>query len=273
MTESSSSPLVVHRETLLLEAALASEMLGQGLTALRCYTFADKGRFFGGMFALTVGLERVLKLAWIISKVEEDGRFPTDGELRDVGHNIKDLLGLARTINDAKRLGVDLSKVDDGLCVEIVDLLSAFARHARYYNINALTGSKKPKDEEPLAAWDRVVGVEVVGRHHQNTRRMQESLAFSKKLSDVRGIVVSHVLEDGTHVTDLATLTKASALRETKQKYSVYYTLCIVEFAVEVLEALDRRQTPSIYLFEHFRRFNTLDRKAVLRRKKWNEAR
>lgn len=82
---------------------------------------------------------------------------------------------------------------------------------------------------------------------------------------------MSHVLEDGTPVTDLASLTKASVLAKTKQKYSVYYTLCVIEFAVKVLETLDRRQSPAIYLFEHFRRFNTLDRKAVLRRKKWNE--
>lgn len=172
----------------------------------------------------------MLKLAWIISKVEEEGRFPTDRELRDVGHDIKDLLGVARTINGAKKLSADPSKVDDDLCTEIVDLLTAFAMRARCYNLDVLTGSKKPKGEEPLAAWDRIVGAEVVSRHHRNTRRMKESLAFSESGTDVPGIVVSHVLE-----------------------------------------TLDRRQSPVIYLFEHFGRFNTLDRKAVLRRKKWNE--
>lgn len=272
MSEPSISPLEVHRETLLLEAALASEMLGQGLTALRCYTFAEKGLFFAGMFTLTIGLERVLKLAWLVSKVEDDGRFPTNDELKKVGHNIKDLLRLARTINVAKNLGASPSKVDDSLCEKIIDLLSAFARHARYYNLDALTGSTKPKDEEPLAAWDRIVGIEVVSRHHRTTRKMEGSLAFAKAVTDIPGIVVSHVLEDGTHATDLETLTKASVLAGTKQKYSTYYTLCIIEFAVEVLEALDRRQSPPIYLFEHFRRFNTLSRKAVLRRKKWSDA-
>lgn len=150
------------------------------------------------------------------------------------------------------------------------ELLSRFARYARYYNFDSMTGSLGSGDEEPLAAWDRVVGTEVVKRHHRRTKRHRKAVAFGNALAGVPGIVVSHVLEDGTHATDTDVLTAAAVTIETKQKYSVYYVLCIVEFCVEVLEALDRRQNRPIYVSECFRVFNTLDRTAVLRRKRWN---
>ena len=46
-----SAQLDVDRESLLLETSLAASCLGNGLTEIRRYSFADKGRFFGGMFA------------------------------------------------------------------------------------------------------------------------------------------------------------------------------------------------------------------------------
>lgn len=270
MGTANKSPVEVHREGLLLEGALASDALGHGLTALRSYDFADKGRFFSGMFALTIGLERVLKLIFLISTAQDNGRFPTNKELKGVGHDVESLVALARSTNEAKSLGVDTAKIDDALCTAIIELLSRFARYARYYNLDSMTGSLGSGDEEPLAAWDRVVGTEVVRRHHRRTKRHRDAVAFGNALAGVPGIVVSHVLEDGTHATDTGVLTTAAVTIETKQKYSVYYVLCIVEFCVEVLETLDRRQNPPIYVSEYFRIFNTLDRAAVLRRKRWN---
>lgn len=67
MRNANDSPVEMHREGLLLEGALASDALGHGLTALRSHDFADKGRFFSGMFPLTIGLERVLKRAPLLA--------------------------------------------------------------------------------------------------------------------------------------------------------------------------------------------------------------
>lgn len=270
MADSHNSPIETNREGLLLEGALASDALGHGITALRSYDFADKGRFFSGMFLLTIGLERLLKLIFLISEAENHGHFPDNKQLKDAGHDIGTLMERARSVNQTNSLEIDTNKIDDELCRKIVDQLSLFAKYTRYYNLDTLTGSKGTAKEEPLATWDRVVGVEVVKRHHRKTRRHREALFYGKALAGMPGVVVSHFLEDGTHVTDTSALTEAAVYIETKQKYSLYYTLCIIEFCVEVLEALDQRQVPPIYLYEYFRIFNTLDRKAVLRRKKWN---
>ncbi len=155
MVRANNSPVEVHREGLLLEGALASDALGHGLTALRSYDFADKGRFFSGMFALTIGLERLLKLVFLISKAEDSGRFPNNKELKDVGHDVGCLITLARSINEDKSLGADTTKVDDELCAAIIELFSRFAKYARYYNLDSMTGSTGSADEEPLAAWPR----------------------------------------------------------------------------------------------------------------------
>lgn len=257
-----------HEEALLLESALASSAIGHGLAALRSYDFADKGSFFSGMFALTIGIERVLKLIFLINSTENHGTLPTNQELKNIGHDIGRLIEMARWVNAEKALGVDTTKVDDPLCKEIVGLFSSFARSTRYYNLDAITGSAN--SEEPLAQWDRVVGKEVVKRHHRNTKRHEEELVFADSLAMRGGLVVWHVLEDGTHVRDIRSFVEARVLIETKQKYSVYYALCIVEFCVGVLEALDQRHVMSLCLSEYFRLFNTMDRQAVLRRKKWN---
>lgn len=269
MTKPGTSPLETHRELLLLEAALASDSIGHGLTALRAYDFADKGRFFSALFSLSVGIERLLKIIVLMVAAQESGRFPNDQRLKAAGHDIEALLRFATKRNDSLGLAVDRAKVDDPLCATIIGRLTAFAKYARYFNLDAMVGRNRPDDEEPLAAWDRLVSTELVRRHYRHTQQRKRAIAFSSHLARQGALIASHVLEDRTRVTDLGHLAAAAAEIETKRKFAVYYVVCIVEFCVRILEALDRRNSPPTCLPEFFRVFNTLDRQAVLRRKNW----
>jgi len=265
-----SNPLEPHRATLLLEAALSSDAIGYGLTALRSYSFADKGRFFSGMFMLSIGLERILKLILVFDEGYRSGALPTDDALRTAGHDITSLLAHAKTINASRGLGVQIERVEDPLCRDLVALVSAFARRARYHNLNVLSGAARDEDEEPLAAWDRVIGAELVRRHHRRSKDADETLELARAVDRHGGAVVLHSAEDGAPIRTMETLAEAEAHIGTKQKYATWYALCVVEFCADLLKALDEQVQPPTYVSEHFRYFHTLDRQSALRRKRWD---
>ena len=169
-----------------------------------------------------------------------------------------------------KGIAVATDKLNDPICNSIISLLSTFAKGTRYYNLNTLAGQDSMPSEEPLAAWDDRVGRPIVERHYRHTEQKRCTLDLAARLDSGRGVCVEHRAEDGSRIDSLASLAAAQVLTDTKQKYSVWYSLCVVEFCVGVLEALDRRQNPVIYIYEFFRSFHTHDRRAALRRKKWD---
>ena len=260
------------RPEILLEGALASDLLGHSLTALCGYNFEKKGRFYGAMFGLSNGLERVAKLAFILWKIEEKGEPPDNKALKDWSHDVENLYLKLHELNESYDLGVDESKVSDTLCDEIVKHISNFGCSSRYYNLNSITGGTRPDDREPLAAWDEDIGAELLRRHHRFTKKQKEERAIAEFLENSGGTVVFHTLEDGSSARDLLTFVRAAQFAKTKQKYSVWYVLCVIEFCVEILRALDFCRTPT-YVYEHFQLFHTGDRQATLRRKNWDPCR
>jgi len=257
-----------HRESLLLEASLAASCLGGGLTAIRQYSFADKGRFFAGMFGVTIGLERILKLCIVLEHLLRTGSPPTEKQLKDLGHSLSALLRAVRKVNAECALGVDEAPITESLSERIVDLLTAFAKQARYFNLNVVTGAPTTPSSEPLAAWARDIGEELVRRHYRPSAKGRAELATAASLNGVPGVVVGHVGDDGTSIQEFGDFALQSAVAETKQKYSVFYIHRIALFGIGVLDRLDHQL--NLYLREHFRWLDVTDRAAILRRKRWD---
>ena len=261
-----------HRESLLLEASLAASCLGIGLTGIRQYSFADKGRFFAGMFGVTIGLERILKLCVVLEHLLRTGAPPTQNELKDHGHSLSALLTTVRAVNARCALAVDEGGLEGTLSQKIVELLTSFAGKARYYNLNVMTRTQAIPMAEPLAAWAREIGQELVRRHHRPSARVRADIAAAAALKGTPGVLMEHVGDDGAPIQDLGGFVSHSAVAETKQKYSVFYIHGIALFCIGVLEALDERFNPPLYVSEPFRSFWVTDQRAILRRKRWDRA-
>jgi hypothetical protein len=265
-----STQLDVHRESLLLETSLAASCLGNGLTEIRRYSFADKGRFFAGMFGVSVGLERILKVCVVLEHLLRTDAPPNEEQLRGFGHRLSALLRVARELNKRHALGVDEAPLSESLTDRIVVLLTAFAKETRYYNLNLVTGAQSSSSAEPLAAWARDIDAEIVKRHYRLSRARRTNLAIATALNNTPGIVVAHTADDGTPIEDFANFVAESALAETKRKYSVFYIHRIALFCIGILEGLDQRFNPRLYVGEPFRYLDIRERAAILRRRRWD---
>lgn len=255
-------------ELLNREAALASQVLGAGLTSLRKYNFAEKGYFYNGMFSITIGLERVLKLILIYDyRLSNTGKFPNDGYLKKMGHKIEDLVGWARSINQSQKLGVDESCFDDDLIAKVIKFLTDFAGKSRYYNLDTLSGTGQ-KANEPLARWDNEICTVILKRHFEMSLKKARMLGIGETIKDIASVHHSH--EDGSIIDTTTDLAIQSVPIEDKQKYSLFYVYQLVRFVVKVFIELELRQKTETSLRDFFVLYHLSDKSQILRRRIWD---
>lgn len=258
-----------YREELLLEAQLSASCIGSGLTALAHHDFASKGRFFAGLFGLTIGLERLLKLELVLDFALTNQTMPSNAYLKKHGHQLTDLFDTVRRINAHRSLGVDETAIRDPLVVRIIDILSRFATRSRYYNLDAITGGSALSPEEPLKEWSQQIGAEILKRHHRVTKTMIRDISFGKIVDRAGGVLVHHTADDGMEIGSVESLTRHAMEADTKQRYAVLYAYGVVSYGINILSKLDYLFRPILYLHEAFAYFYDQPRKAVLRRKRW----
>lgn len=237
---------LMHRET-----HLCSQSLANGLNCIRKYDFSKVGLFYSGMFSVTIGFERLLKLILLLDHSIKYSKFPDNQYLKSKGHKIDKLIAACSVI--AKEYDEGIENLDfegvfnDELCTLIITFMTDFAIGARYYNLDTLTG-RVHGNNEPLARWDNEICSVILERHPLSSKK---SLAFNKIPKEIEDIsFVAHTSEDGSDVNNIHKLMNMSASADHKQGYSVFYIYKIVSFFLEVLRGLDFKQSPQIYLRE-----------------------
>lgn len=139
------------------EAFLARGSLAVGLTALRNATVADKSEFYSGFFNTSIAIERVMKLIVVTDYMLHHGyRTPSKGNLKAYGH---DLVTLYASCVAAAQRGVVKGVVlpqNQTIEREILDFFSEFAKHSRYYNLDALS-TLPASYGDPLERWGRIL--------------------------------------------------------------------------------------------------------------------
>jgi hypothetical protein len=121
-------------QALSREASLAAEQMGMGVTVLAKANYAHHAHYPQAFFALSIGMERAAKLALLLEHaIRNEGHFPASRQLRDYGHNLKNLL------RDVDQIDVgDYKLPATPIHVAILDTLSEFAMNiTRYYNQRA----------------------------------------------------------------------------------------------------------------------------------------
>jgi hypothetical protein len=123
---------------LLREASMASMSIGVGLTHVRRYDFAQSGFFYSGLFSMATGIERLLKLILIYDhRLNHDGSFPNNRQLKACGHDISGLVSRAVEIAARHELPFCADVFEsDPIYPTIIENLSDFARQARYHNLD-----------------------------------------------------------------------------------------------------------------------------------------
>jgi len=117
------------------ESQLAAEQAAHGVTVLGRANHAQTGLYTQAFFALSIGLERMGKLIFLADyAIRNGGDFPTDRELREIGHDVDVLLSKCEEIGS--RIGQDReysARPNDPIHRGIGAVLSSFATKLRYY--------------------------------------------------------------------------------------------------------------------------------------------
>ena len=222
------------------ETQLAATLIARGVTALGNASHATPGLYAEAFFGLSIGLERVGKLIYIADfAMANAGRFPTDDDLRKIGHDVESLIKECEAVAsklDANRLFA--TKPNDQIHDAIVRVLSEFGKRTRYYNLRYLAGAAGGIDD-PIAMWWSVVAQPILAKHYTLKKRSRD-IARAGSLESVLGPIstVMHSDEMGNPINSIADLFGRAEATRVVQKYGRLYVLQIVRWLGSMVNTL-----------------------------------
>ena len=219
------------------EAQLAAEQAAHGVTVLGRANHAQTGLYTQAFFGLSIGLERMGKLIFLADHaIRSDGAFPTDHDLRKIGHDLDSLLTTCETIGTGLSQNQDyMARPSDAIHRGIEDVLSLFATKLRYYNLNHLAGPVQGQ-QDPVALWWEKVATPIIERHYSQRQRENEeagAVAIENILGEISTVI--HSTEAGESIRDVHTFFARGRATRVVQKYSRLYTLQIVRWLASIM--------------------------------------
>lgn len=144
------------------EGHLAAGALLSGFDALLKANLegASIGKFYTAFFQLSIGIERISKLAIVVDHMmEHNGNAPSDSQMKAFGHKIGDAYKACIAIHNKRaRVKANLpmpGSIEDQMLLFLQD----YANNFRYYNLKEL--SVRSAAESPLARWYSICGAVV----------------------------------------------------------------------------------------------------------------
>lgn len=253
------------------EGYLFSSSLCLGLTALRRARVHETGSFYAAFFALSLGLERLLKTVLIIDHMLAHSLRPPDiGTLKNYGHHLVELYAKAGSIAESHNSRL-LALESGNLTSEILEFLDEFAQRARYFNLDSLAGSARSPD--PLAAWNtiaqRILAEDVSPA--QRARITGTASGIGSAIEDAVSVIMSGL--------DRAPLNARTALalpdlHEIASRHAVYRIIQVLDPIKQLLSMLSGVARPlssesMVPDMHEFLEWVWSDRAYVLRKKRW----
>lgn len=265
-----------HFRALLREGGLSAGLVGRGATSLGSASVGNTAIYTQAFFDLSIGLERLCKLIIVLDKLIKANAFPSDAEMRTLGHDLESLLQEVRRVA-ALLTGLHWTIPSDTITNAAIGVLSEFAKATRYYNLDLLVAGRSVSTGDPIARWYSEVGSKIIAKHYGARARAKAAAEVAWVATYVDPISMTRsIAEDG------AVLTSASAqfarVKESHvvQRHGRTYMLTLVRGLAEVLRHLQyeaqRAGHPVPYFSELFAIFNNED-SYFLKRKTWDPAR
>lgn len=255
------------------EAGIAAAAIGQGINGISNATYAEKGYYHYAFFNLSIAFERLGKLIYLLDHLLTNDAYPTDAQLRHLGHRLTDLIDRAKETRTRRDLGTEAFP-NDSISAGIVETLSGFATATRYYNLDFLVGGRSAAMSEPIAAWHERVGMPILAAYYSDRQRVKdeaEAKAIGALLDQVS--MVRHTAEDGSAITSWTAGAIETGKIKILQRYSRMYCLRIVRFLCVNLIELQYEVMKTHHEIPHFGDFFGIfrnDDAYFLRRKTWD---
>lgn len=216
------------------EAAIAGQSISAGLAALRRANYASTGLYSHAFFSLSIGLERMGKLIFIVDHMRKNnGAIPSEAALREIGHSIERLFSHIEEIHFAlPDQGGRYPLPKDGIERRIISFLSEFNQKTRYYNLNYLSNPKTPANaRDPIALWDAEIGKLIYAEHYKEKMRRRDATAakfIHDRMSDFT--LVLHTSEQGESLTTVEAASLQTGRNKVLQKYGTLYCAKVCRF-------------------------------------------
>ncbi len=226
------------------EAAIAGQSLSAGLASLRKANYAMTGLYSHAFFSLSIGLERTLKLIYLLGEATvSNGVFPKEADLKTkFGHDINKLFSYVLQIQDRPYLRENPYPLSQsGIELEIVAFLTRFAKSTRYYNLNYLTGNRPANETDPISEWSTRIGAKILAKHYLSARKTRDennATLIDAMLRDA--VSVRHTAEDGSALDDVFSASMQTAQNRITQKYGTFYCASICRFLYMTIYELVR---------------------------------
>lgn len=259
------------------EAQVAAEQLAQGATLLRKAHFSQPGRYLQAFFCLSIGFERTGKLIYVADyAIKNFGKFPTDEELRSLGHDVAKLLNTVEIIGNQLNDGRLFSpRPDTPIHKNIIHILTLFAKQLRYYNLSYITGTTSG-DNDPLKLWWNTVSEEILKKHY-GARKMTKDLIDAEAIDAIlkdTTTVLSHS-EVGDEISTVREYYQRTYATTIAQNYGQLYTLQLIRWLASIIDSLshagayEHRIEALIGLEEPYRIFMNFD-KLLKKKRTWS---
>lgn len=234
------------------EAMFTKELLGSGATQIRNANYATQGLYFQAFSNLSIGLERIGKLCFILDHfVETNGEFPTDDQLKKISHNLISLYSWSQKVIVKRRLTLrTLSKLENPIHTNILSILSKFAKGDRYSNFDFLVGG--PRQSNPTGEWFVKVDMEIFEKDVSEKKKqtIKKNAELVKQYMSPFSMV-SHTSEQGAEINDLEDASHRTGLFDAVAPKRQLYILQMIRYWTEILYELqdlsrpiDREATP-----------------------------
>lgn len=228
---------------LLREAGIAGNSLGSGLTALRKANYAAHGLYSNAFFSLSIGLERTLKLIYVLGFLLESNKYPSDSDLRSMGHDIEKLFKHCRDLKIKYKLSSGPKSIESA-SIEffILEFMGRFAKSTRYYNLDFIAGAARSgKSIDPITDWYENIGRPILKLHM--TEKHEEKIKANARAVEVlygHMMSVSHTAEDGTPLSDAYSASYQTGTTEIIRKFGTFYTASVCRYLYCVLRSMCR---------------------------------
>ncbi len=222
--------------TIVDEAQFTRDILGSGITHLGKANYGQRGMYFQAFTGISTGLERIGKLCLILDYyIQNNGIFPDDSFLKkEIGHDLNKIYQKSQLIIERDNIVLKYqNKIDDSLQVEILNILSRFAKGDRYSNIDFLVKGKYQSD--PIKDWHEKIDLNLY--KNRVSKKKKEKIQYNAKLiGELLGHATSvrHYSESREEINDVESASFLIGMTESISKYRQLYVLQIVRYWVEL---------------------------------------
>lgn len=134
------------------EGRLAQSTLLSGMEFLRNANYDNTGSYYAAFFQLSIGLERLMKIAFILNhKAKHDLKNPPGKAVRALGHNLLDAYDVCSRLASDRGMNMARWFVSDTPEYDLLSHLSEFANGARYFNLD--TFAERQSHGDPIVKW------------------------------------------------------------------------------------------------------------------------